>query len=129
MTTSVLRSPPRPSIPGSDDGRELLGVAGHRFDLAEVALVQRLVGPHGGADGADQEAQVAPLDLQVIELQDGSSLEQARQVRGVEPDGRQRHARLDAPLQLEELDLEVNGGGQVRLLFLELAQLEDLARF
>ena len=53
--------------------------------------------------------------------------EQAVQILRLEPDRRQRHARLDAPLQLEQLDLQIGGGRQVRLILLQPPQLGDLA--
>ena len=42
---------------------------------------------------------------------------------------RQRHARLDAPLHLDERELHVDGDCQLGLRSLELLELDDFARF
>ena len=46
-----------------------------------------------------------------------------------EIDGRQRDPGLDAPLQLQQLDLKIDRGSEVRLLFLQAAKLDDFSRF
>ena len=109
-------------MPGS-----AFGLQGQVFRAAVVGVVERLVVPHGRGCGAQQEPQVAPVDRQVFELQDRSGREQAVQILRLEPDGRQRYARLDSPLQLEQLDLEVGSGGEVGLILLQSPQLGDLA--
>ena len=85
--------------------------------------------PHRRGRGPQQEPQVAPVDRQVLELQDRASCEQAVEVFRFEPDRRQRHARLNATLQLQQLDLEVRGGGKIRLILFEPPQLDNFARF
>ena len=53
--------------------------------------------------------------------------EQAIQIGRLEPDGRQRHARLDPALQLEQLDLEIGGRRKVGLILFQSPQLDDFA--
>ena len=52
-----------------------------------------------------------------------------RQPFAVDLNPRQRHARLHAPLHLDERELHVDGAGQLGLRRLELFELDDFARF
>jgi hypothetical protein len=64
----------------------------------------------------------------MVELEDRTGGEAARQVCRFEIDGWQRDPRLDAPLQLQELDLEIDSGSEVGLLFFQAAKLDDFSR-
>ena len=48
-------------------------------------------------------------------------------MRRLQPNGGQRYARLDAALNLEQLDLQIGSGGKIRLVLLQPPQLGDLA--
>jgi len=84
---------------------------------------------HRRGRGPHQEPDVAPVDFQMVELEDRPAREEARQVCGFEIDGWQRDPRLDAPLQLQQLDLKIDRGSKVRLLFFQAAKLDDFSRF
>jgi hypothetical protein len=47
----------------------------------------------------------------------------------VEVERRQRHAALDAALQLQQLDVHVHGAGELRMACLDGAQFCDFAGF
>jgi hypothetical protein len=65
----------------------------------------------------------------VLELQDWMAVgEQAVQVFGLEPDGGQRHPRLHAPVELQELDLEIDGGSEIRVILFQPPQFRHFAR-
>jgi hypothetical protein len=49
-------------------------------------------------------------------------------VLGVEPDCRQRHARLHTALHLQQLDLQIHGRAQIGVVFLQSPELGDFAR-
>ena len=65
----------------------------------------------------------------MLELQNRAGREQRVQGRGLESDRGEGNPCLDAALKLQEFNLEVGGGREVRILFLEPAQLGNLARF
>jgi len=50
-------------------------------------------------------------------------------MRRIQVDRRQRHPPLDSPLQLQQLDLQIDRLTQIRLVLLQLSQLDDLAGF
>jgi hypothetical protein len=83
---------------------------------------------HGGCGRAQQKPQITPLDRQLRELQHRRRRELRIQVVGVESNRRQRHARLHAPLELQQLDLQVRGRRELGLLLFEPPELCDLAR-
>ena len=83
---------------------------------------------HRRGGRAEQEAHVAPIHRQMLELEDRTGREQAVQILGIEPDGRQRHASLHPPLELQQLDLQVRRGGKIRLFLLQPPELGDLTR-
>jgi hypothetical protein len=76
---------------------------------------------------AQQKSHVAPINRQMLELQNRARREQTVEILGFELDRRQRHARLDATLQLQKLDLKVNSRGKVRLFLLQPPKLRDFA--
>ena len=92
-------------------------------------FLDRLVGPHRRRGGAQQKPQVPPFDRQVLELQHGRGRELRVQIVLVETDRRERDARLHATLQLEQLDLQIHGGREVRLFLFQSSELGDLTRF
>lgn len=47
---------------------------------------------------------------------------------GLEIDGGQRDPRLDPPLQLQQLDLQIDRRSEVRLLFFQAPKLDDFSR-
>ena len=49
-------------------------------------------------------------------------------MRRVEIDGREWNPGLNAPLQLQQLNLKISGGREVRLLFLQAPKLDDFSR-
>ena len=51
------------------------------------------------------------------------------QVRALEIHLGQRHTRLHAPLEQQQLDLQIGGRRQIRLVFLQPPQLLHFARF
>ena len=101
---------PHGFVPRADDARQTFGLAREVFRPLVIGVLERLVVAHRRRGRAQQEPQVAPIDRQVLELQDGPVGEQSLQVLGLEPDGWQRHAGLDAALHLKQLDLQVGGG-------------------
>jgi hypothetical protein len=50
-------------------------------------------------------------------------------MRGVEIHGRQRHPRLHAALELKQVDLQVDGLRQLRLVLPQLPEFDNLSRF
>ena len=46
-----------------------------------------------------------------------------------EVEGRERDAGLDAPLHLEQLEMHVDGIGQIRLALFQRAKLDGFSRF
>src|SRR5439155_8481272 len=55
--------------------------------------------------------------------------ERGIQRRAFEVDRRERHARLHAPLELQQRDLQIDRRRQVGLVVLEAPQFDDLPRF
>ena len=87
---SVAPAEPVPSYQARTTWGSRSAIAGDHVDLSKIGAVQRLVGPHRGADRAHQKAEIAPVDFQVLELQDGPGREQPRQIARIEPDRRQQ---------------------------------------
>ena len=114
-------------VPRADDAREALGLSRELFRPAVVRFVERIVVAHRRGRGPQQKPQVAPVDRQMLELQDRTRLQKVVQIVGLEPDRRQRHAGLDAPLDLQELDLQIGSRGQVGLILFQSPQLGDFA--
>jgi hypothetical protein len=63
----------------------------------------------------------------MLELKDGATGKQTVEILGIELDGWQRDARLDASLELEQLDLKIRCGREVRLFLFEFAELGDFS--
>ena len=112
------------SAPGS-----ALRIPAQRFDAAKVPVLEGLVRPHRRGRGPQQKPQVAPLNRQMFEAQDGRGRELRVQVVPVETDGRERDARLHAPLQLEQFDLQIDGRPEVRLFLFQSSEFGNFTRF
>jgi hypothetical protein len=65
----------------------------------------------------------------MVELKNRTCGKKGRQVGCFEIDGWQRDPRLHSPLQLQQLDLKIDRGSEVGLLFLQAAKLDDFSRF
>jgi hypothetical protein len=52
----------------------------------------------------------------MFELQDRTTGQKVVEVGGLELDRGQRHPALNATLELQQFDLQVHGGAQIRLL-------------
>ena len=108
------------------DDRFDLAVARQRLDAVVFGRLERLEPPQDVGRLPDHQPEVGPVDRNVLELQHGPAL-LAVGLAAIEGDRRQRHARLNAPLGAQQLDLHVGGRGQVGLVVLQLAQLDDFA--
>jgi hypothetical protein len=116
-------------VPGADDDGEALGVARDDLDPAQVGWFERFVRAHRCGCGPDEKANIAPVDLEVLETEQRSGRELARQVVAVEPDRRKGHTSLDAALQLQQFDLQVDGRREIGLLVLEPSELDNFPGF
>ena len=115
-------------VPRAEHNRQPFGIAAKFSIRLKSCVVERIVAAHRGCRRAEQEAQVAPFDRQVFEVQYRRRCELRVEVIGIQANRRQRHARLHTALQLEQLDLQVDGRREIGLLLLESPELGDLSR-
>ena len=73
-------------VPRANDARQPIGLAGQLIGAPVIVVLERVVVPHGRGRRPQQEPQVAPVDRQVLELQDRAVREQAVEIFGLEPD-------------------------------------------
>ncbi len=71
LRTERRRVLPYRLVPRLHDSGEPVGIARQRLHAPEVRLVERVVRPHGRGHGAEQEPQIAPVHLEVLELEYG----------------------------------------------------------
>ena len=116
-------------VPGADDEGEPLGVAGDDVDLAEIGGLERFVRAHRSGRRPHEEADVAPVDLEMLETEERPGGEQARQIVAVQPNRWKGYPSLDAPLQLQQLDLQIDGRGEVRLFVFQAPELDYFSGF
>ena len=91
--------------------------------LVAVGLLEEVVAAQDLGHLAEQRAELAPVERDLVEAQDGLALAKlARQPHGIELEPRRRQPRLDAPLHHDELDLHVDGARQFGLRGLELPE-------
>ena len=130
-STSAGTPPPRPGrfVPGADDEGEPLGVAGDDVDLPQIGGLERFVRAHRPGRRPHEEADVAPVNLEMLETEQRPGGEQARQIVAVQPDRWKGHAGLDTPLQLQQLDLQIDGRGEVRLFVFQAPELDYFPGF
>ena len=95
------------------------------FRPAVIRFVERIVVAHRRGSRPQQKPQVAPVDRQMLELQDRTGFQKVVEIRGLEPDRWQGHAGLDATLDLQEFNLQIGSRGQVRLSLFQTPQLGD----
>ena len=85
---------------------------------------------HRGRGRPHQKAHVAPVDFQVVELQNRAGREETRRDTSASSSiAGSGTRRLNAPLQLQQLDLKIGGGREIRLLFLQAPKLDDFSGF
>ena len=116
-------------VPGANDEGEPLGVAGDDVDLAEIGGLERFVRAHRPGRRPDEEADVAPVDLQMLETEERPGGEQARRDSRCPAESMEGYSRLDPPLQLQQLDLQINGRREVRLFVFEASELDYFPGF
>ena len=94
-----------------------------------VLLVQGLVPAEDVGGLPEHQAQFGPVDRDLLETEKRApQLLLAFQPREVNVDPGQRNPRLDAMLESQQLDLQVDCFGQLRVIDLDLPELDDLAR-
>ena len=121
--------PRRRLVPALDQRLEPT-ITPERDDLIVVGQFERLEPPQDIGRLAQRQPEVGPVERDVPEADDRP----AGGVLGTNPIRlrvypRQRHARLHAALHLDQRDLHVDGRRQLRLIELELFELDHLARF
>ena len=99
-----------------------------RARIARVGALDRLKPAEDVSRLAHREPEIGPVERDVREADDRA----AGRVLGAQPcriglNPWQRHARLHAPLHLDELDLHVDGGRQLGLRELELPELDHFS--
>ena len=100
------------------------------MDLLKLRVVQGIEAVEDVRRLADHQAEVGEIERDLLEPQQRTALQLvALEGVGVEVERRQRHAALDAPLQLEQLDVHVDRVGELGMPGLDGAQFRDLARF
>ena len=120
---------PRRLVPRAERDRQTDRVPAECLDPPEIRIVERVVIAHRRGRRAQQEAQVPPVDRHVLELQHRRCGQPAVQIVRLERNRGQRHPRLDAPLELQQLDLQVRRRCEIGLFLLEPPELGNLARF
>jgi hypothetical protein len=77
---------------------------------------------------ADHQPKVGEIERDVLEPEQRTAFQlMALHDVGVEFERRERHAALDAPLQLEQLDVHVHGARELGMELLERAQFCNFA--
>ena len=112
-------------VPRADDAWEALRLSRELFRPAVVRFVERVVVAHRRRSRPQQKPQVAPVDRQMLELEDRTGLQKFVEILGLEADRWQGHAGLDATLDLQQFNLQIGSRGQVGLSLFQTPQLGD----
>ena len=126
---------------GAGGGRRALGGAA----IPAPGHLEQLVAPAQGVDQlklrrvqsikpvqdirrlADHQAKVGEIERDVLEPEQRTAVQlMALHDVGVEFERRERHAALDAPLQLQQLDVHVHGARELGMACLDRAQFCNL---
>jgi hypothetical protein len=127
----------RVALPARRRHRRLVPRGHDRFDLpvarqplntVVIGQLERLEAAQNIGGLPNHQAEIAPVDRDLFELQDRTGLLVVG-LAPIERRGRQRDSCLHASLCAEQLDLHVGRRRQIGLRVLELSQLSDLARF
>ena len=117
-------------IPCRDQRLERVAVPGERQNLVVVGPLQRVEPQQDVGSLAQRQTEIAPLERDIAKADQRSSRRLLRALPlGIDLDPRERHARLDAPLHVDQRNLHVDGRRQLRLCGLQVFELDDFPGF
>jgi len=110
------------AVPVGHGGKQL-HVAAERLHAVVIRIIDRAVPPQDVSRLTHQQAQISQVQRDVLEAEERPRLRGvALQDVGADAEGRERHSALNPAIHLDELEVHIDGVGELRLALLDRTQ-------